>query len=71
MSVKISWKLFFDIFVIILGTAIFSFGNYCFNKVLDDEDIKEKVFNQYFDRNYYESYEKSFENEDVEKNYIL
>lgn len=26
MSVKVSWKLFFDIFVIILGTAIFSFG---------------------------------------------
>ena len=57
--------------VVLFFTAIFSFGNYCVNKLLYDEDIKEKVFNQYFDRNYYESYEKSFENEDVEKNYIL
>lgn len=26
MQKNLSWKVFFDIFVIILGTAIFSFG---------------------------------------------
>lgn len=40
--------------IVLFFTAIFSLGNYFVNKVLYDENIKGRVFNQYFDMNYYE-----------------
>ena len=55
--------------IVLFFTAVFSFGNYWVNKVLYDEDIKGKVFNQYFERNYFESYEDN--NKDVEYDKIL
>ena len=39
--------------IVLFFTAIFSLGNYFVNKVLYDEDIKEKILNEYFDSNYY------------------
>lgn len=55
--------------IVLFCSAIFSLGNYFVNKILYDEDIKGKVFNQYFERNYFESYEDN--NKDVEYDKIL
>ena len=43
--------------VVLFFTAIFSLGNYFVNKVLYDEDIKGRVFNQYFENSYLEDIE--------------
>lgn len=59
IRVKIDFISIILMGIVLLCTAVFSLGNYFVNKVLYDEDIKGKVFNQYFDRNYYESYEES------------
>lgn len=40
--------------IVLFFTAIFSLGNYFVNKVLYDDEIKGKVFNHYFDIDYYE-----------------
>ncbi len=40
--------------IVLFFTAIFSLGNYFVNKVLYDEELKTKIFNEYFDRNYCE-----------------
>lgn len=63
IRVKIDFISIILMGIVLLCTAVFSLGNYFVNKVLYDEDIKGKVFNQYFDRNYYESYEDN--NEDI------
>ncbi len=57
IKVKIDFVSIILMGIVLFFTAIFSLGNYCVNKILYDEDIKGKVFNQYFDRNYYEGYE--------------
>lgn len=59
IRVKIDFISIILMGIVLFCTAIFSLGNYFVNKVLYDEDIKGKVFNQYFDRNYYESYEEN------------
>lgn len=56
IKVKIDFVSIILMGIVLFFTAIFSLGNYCVNKVLYDENIKERVFNQYFDINYYESY---------------
>lgn len=73
IRVKIDFISIILMGIVLLCTAVFSLGNYFVNKVLYDEDIKGKVFNQYFDRNYYESYEESdIENlKDMEYDKIL
>ena len=43
--------------IVLFFTAIFSLGNYFVNKILYDEEIKGKVFNHYFDKEFYEKYE--------------
>lgn len=43
--------------IVLFFTAIFSLGNYFVNKVLYDDELKTKIFNEYFDINYYESKE--------------
>lgn len=73
IRVKIDFISIILMGIVLLCIAVFSLGNYFVNKVLYDEDIKGKVFNQYFDRNYYESYEES-DNEnlkDIEYDKIL
>lgn len=57
VKVKIDFVSIILMGIVLFFTAIFSLGNYCVNKILYDEDIKGKVFNQYFDRNYYDGYE--------------
>lgn len=59
IRVKIDFISIILMGIVLFCTAIFSLGNYFVNKVLYDDDIKGKVFNQYFDRNYYESYEEN------------
>lgn len=59
IKVKIDFISIILMLVVLFFTAIFSLGNYFVNKILYDEDIKEKVFNQYFD---YE-YNKDIENQ--------
>lgn len=61
IKVKIDFVSIILMGIVLFFTAIFSLGNYCVNKVLYDENIKERVFNQYFDINYYESH-KDLEN---------
>lgn len=61
IKVKIDFVSIILMGIVLFFTAIFSLGNYCVNKVLYDENIKERVFNQYFDTNYYEGY-KELEN---------
>ena len=56
IKVKIDFVSIILMGIVLFFTAIFSLGNYCVNKVLYDENIKERVFNQYFDINYYESH---------------
>lgn len=56
IRVKIDFISIILMVTVLFFTAIFSFANYCINKVLYDEDIKGKVFNQYFDKSYYEDY---------------
>ena len=57
IKVKIDFISIILMGIVLFFTAIFSLGNYFVNKVLYDEDIKERVINQYFDKNYYESME--------------
>lgn len=54
IKVKIDFISIILMGIVLFFTAIFSLGNYFVNKVLYDEDIKGRVFNQYFDTNYYE-----------------
>ncbi len=54
VKVKIDFISIILMGIVLFFTAIFSLGNYFVNKVLYDEDIKGRVFNQYFDTNYYE-----------------
>lgn len=61
IKVKIDFVSIILMGIVLFFTAIFSLGNYCVNKILYDENIKERVFNQYFDINYYEDY-KELEN---------
>lgn len=60
IKVKIDFVSIILMGVVLFFTAIFSLGNYCVNKVLYDEDIKEKIINEYLDRNYYEGYEQYY-----------
>lgn len=53
IKVKIDFISIILMGIVLFFTAIFSFGNYWVNKVLYDEDIKEKILNEYFDSNYY------------------
>lgn len=57
IKVKIDFISIILMGIVLFFTAIFSLGNYFVNKVLYDEDIKERVINEYFDKNYYESME--------------
>lgn len=59
IKVKIDFISIILMGIVLFCTAVFSLGNYFVNKVLYDDDIKGKVFNQYFDRNYYENYEEN------------
>lgn len=61
IKVKIDFVSIILMGIVLFFTAIFSLGNYCVNKILYNEDIKDRVFNQYFDVNYYEGY-KDIEN---------
>lgn len=57
IRVKIDFISIVLMVIVLFFTAVFSFANYCVNKVLYDEEIKGKVFNQYFDKSFYEDYE--------------
>ena len=52
IKVKIDFVSIILMGVVLFFTAIFSLGNYFVNKVLYDEDIKGRVFNQYFENSY-------------------
>ncbi len=65
IRVKIDFISIILMGVVLFFTAVFSFGNYCVNKVLYDDEIRGRVFNHYFDTNYCEYYE------DIEENNIL
>lgn len=65
VKVKIDFISIILMAVVLFFTAIFSFGNYCVNKVLYDNELRGKVFNHYFETNYDENYE------DMEENDIL
>lgn len=67
IRIKIDFVSIILMGIVLFSTAIFSFGNYWVNKVLYDEDIKEKILNEYFDKNYYEHYY----HEIIEENKIL
>lgn len=54
IKVKIDFVSIILMGTVLFFTAIFSLGNYCVNKVLYDEDIKGRVFNQYFENSYFE-----------------
>lgn len=54
IKVKIDFISIILMGTVLFFTAIFSLGNYFVNKVLYDEDIKGKVFNQYFENSYFE-----------------
>lgn len=69
IKVKIDFISIILMGIVLFCSSIFSLGNYFVNKILYDEDIKGKVFNQYFERNYFESYEDN--NKDVEYDKIL
>lgn len=57
IKVKIDFISIILMGIVLFFTAIFSLGNYCVNKVLYDEDIKGRVFNQYFENSYLEDIE--------------
>lgn len=57
IKVKIDFISIILMGIVLFFTAIFSLGNYCVNKVLYDEDIKGRIFNQYFENNYLEDIE--------------
>lgn len=57
IKVKIDFISIILMGIVLFFTAIFSLGNYFVNKVLYDEDIKGRVFNQYFENNYLEDIE--------------
>lgn len=59
IKIKIDFISIIMMGIVLFFTGVFSLGNYFVNKVLYDEDIKDKVFNQYFERNYYEECEKN------------
>ncbi len=63
-NIKIKVDLLSIVFMVIVlfFTAIFSFGNYCVNKVLYDDEIRGKVFNHYFDNTYFECYVDNYNN---------
>ena len=52
IKVKIDFLSIILMLVILFFTAIFSLGNYFVNKILYDENIKDKVFNYYFEDNF-------------------
>lgn len=54
IKVKIDFISIILMGTVLFFTAIFSLGNYFVNKILYDEDIKERVFNQYFENSYFE-----------------
>lgn len=54
IKIKIDFVSIILMGTVLFFTAIFSLGNYCVNKVLYDEDIKGRVFNQYFENSYLE-----------------
>jgi len=53
IKIKIDFISIILMVMVLFFTAIFSFGNYWVNKVLYDEDIKEKILNGYWDSEYY------------------
>lgn len=57
IKVKIDFISIILMGVVLFFTAIFSLGNYFVNKVLYDDEIKTKVFNQYFENRYLEDIE--------------
>lgn len=57
INMKIDFISIILMTVVLFFTAIFSLGNYFVNKVLYDEDIKGKVYNQYFDNSYFNDVE--------------
>lgn len=70
IKVKIDFISIILMGIVLFFTAIFSLGNYMVNKILYDEDIKQIIVNEYFDRNYYESYENHHNNQ-IKENKIL
>lgn len=65
IKIKIDFISIILMGIVLFFTSVFSLGNYFVNKVLYDEDIKDKVFNEYFEKNYYEGYERHEENNDL------
>lgn len=63
VRVKIDFVSIVLMGLVLFFTAVFSLGNYFVNKVLSDEVIRGRVFNHYFDQDYYEFYSNSVSND--------
>lgn len=53
-KVKIDFVSIILMLIVLFFTGVFSIGNYFVNKVLYDDEIIGRVFNQYFDNTYLE-----------------
>lgn len=72
VKVKIDFLSIILMLIVLFFTAIFSLGNYFVNKVLYDDEIRGRVFNQYFDNSYFdEGYLEENYTIDGENNEIL